>query len=112
MDSTKQLFQGHSTGFVKWWNKRQALRCKTRRTVTTIYHPCKDPYHGLSTLVQSIFRDKMAAPKYFAGIMVEVVLLSFHLVHHLVEIVVRGLIACHYFNALLNNVCHMLHEKI
>jgi hypothetical protein len=53
----------------------------------------------------------MGAPKYFAGIMAEGGLLSFHLVHHLVEIVVRGLIACHYFNALLNTVCHMLHMR-
>ena len=36
---------------------------------------------------------------------------SFHLVHNLVKILVRGLIAGHYCIALLNNVCHMLHMR-
>jgi hypothetical protein len=93
-------------------NKRRTLRCRTRRRVITIYDPCKVHITDYPFLFRANYIPwQNGLTQIFRGNYGRGVLHSFHLVHHLVEVLVRGLIAWHYCIPFLNNVCHMLHMR-
>jgi hypothetical protein len=118
MDSTKQLLQGYSTGFVKWW-KVIWYEQKTDSAVSNKAHShlhILSVQSSISRIIHFLFRAayipwQNGLTQIFRGNYGSGWLHSFHLVHQLVEISVRGLIAWHYCIPLLNNVCHMLHMR-